>query len=245
MKNRVFQPFKRRYWIRSIMKRLIHLSFDVLTDMQIIGLDNIPKDEPLLVVGNHFSFIDPVAVIHSMPRPIEFLGGITLPNSPSYVTWIPRLWGYVPVYRGSSSRDAITRAKKILDSGGLLGIFPEGGSWAKVLRPARPGAALLAARTGSRILPVGIDGLINVFPFLRKGKRARVTVNIGEPFGPFNIFTRSRADREKLDDVGHTIMRQIAGLIPDDRRGYYSDDPLIREAARGTEIYPWEHASEI
>jgi len=245
MLKQPFQPFKRRYWIRRLMKRMIHLGFDLLTDLQIIGQDNIPPNEPLLVVGNHFSFIDPVVVIHTMPRSIEFLGGKTLPNSPSYISWIPRLWGYVPVYRGSSSRDAIARAKRILDSGGLLGIFPEGGSWAKVLRPPRPGAALLAARTGVRILPLGIDGLVNVFPFLRKGKRAEVTVRIGEPFGPFEGDLRGRADRQKLDEFGHTIMQKIAALIPAQYRGYYSDDPTIREAARGTEIYPWQNVAEI
>ena len=227
------------------MKKLIDLSLPNLADMQIIGMENIPATEPLIVVGNHFSFLDPVAIIHVMTRPIEFLGGKTLPNSPSYVTWIPRLWGYVPVHRGSSSRDAITRAKKILDTGGLLGIFPEGGSWAKVLRPARPGAALIAARTGSRLLPIGIDGLTEMFPSLRKGKRAHITLRIGEPFGPFIESVRNRADRQKMNDVGDVIMRQIAALIPDGQRGCYSNDPSVREAALGTEIYPWEYTAEV
>ena len=39
--------------------------------------------------------------------------------------------------------------------------------------------------------------------------------------------------------MGHIIMRNISPLLPPERRGYYSDDPAIREAARGTEIYPW------
>jgi hypothetical protein len=34
-------------------------------------------------------------------------------------------------------------------------------------------------------------------------------------------------------------MRHIAELIPPEKRGHYSDDPAIREAARGTELYPW------
>jgi len=34
-------------------------------------------------------------------------------------------------------------------------------------------------------------------------------------------------------------MRHIAELIPPEKRGHYSDDPAIREAAMGTEIYPW------
>ena len=56
---------------------------------------------------------------------------------------------------------------------------------------------------------------------------------------------KNRADREKLDDLAHDIMKQIAKLIPEEKRGYYSDDPEIREAARGTEVYPWENVQEV
>jgi hypothetical protein len=41
------------------------------------------------------------------------------------------------------------------------------------------------------------------------------------------------------------MMHQIAQLIPPERRGFYSDDPAVREAARGTEIYPWEGANAL
>ncbi len=34
-------------------------------------------------------------------------------------------------------------------------------------------------------------------------------------------------------------MRHIAVLLPPEKRGHYSDDPVIREAAKGTEMYPW------
>jgi hypothetical protein len=108
-----------------------------------------------------------------------------------------------------------------------------------VLRPARPGTAFLAARTGARLLPMGFDGLIDVFPRLKNGKRAKVRVRIGKPFGPFSATGRGRERRRQLDEIGHTIMRHISELIPPERRGFYSDDPAIREAAKGTEIYPW------
>ena len=39
-------------------------------------------------------------------------------------------------------------------------------------------------------------------------------------------------------------MRHVAELLPPAMRGYYSDDPAIREAARGTEVYPWEDKVE-
>jgi hypothetical protein len=42
-----------------------------------------------------------------------------------------------------------------------------------------------------------------------------------------------------LDEIGHEIMRHIAKLLPPEKRGHYSEDPTIREAAQGTEKYPW------
>jgi hypothetical protein len=39
-------------------------------------------------------------------------------------------------------------------------------------------------------------------------------------------------------------MRKIAELLPPERRGFYSEDPIIREAAKGTEIYPWADEAE-
>ncbi|MBE0697360.1 MAG: 1-acyl-sn-glycerol-3-phosphate acyltransferase, partial [Anaerolineaceae bacterium] len=149
-------------------------------------------------------------------------------------------WGVLPIIRGGSSRDGLLRAQRILEQKGVLAIFPEGGSWATVLRPPRPGAVLLAARTNARILPVGLDGFTEVFPSLGIRRRARVSINIGQPFGPFQLDVRGRSSRQAMDELGHEIMRHIAKLIPPKRHGFYSDDPAIREAAKGSEIYPWE-----
>jgi len=231
-------PFQRRP-IRFILKKMSIPAFALLTRMEINGEENIPMTGPLLVAGNHFSFIDPVAFVRFAPWPIEFVGGAVTPHAPIWTRIIPFLWGYHKLYRGTGSRDALRAAETILKNNGFLGIFPEAGNWATVLRPPRPGTAYLAARTGAPILPVGLDGFTEVFPSLFKGKRAKVTVNIGKPFGPFAATGSGRERRAQLDEIGHEIMRHIAELIPPEKRGHYSDDPAIREAARGTEIYPW------
>lgn len=114
-----------------------------------------------------------------------------------------------------------------------------------MLRPARPGAAFLAARTGVPILPMGFDGVPNVFPRLLRGQRARVTVRIGRPFGPFSATGHGRERREQLERIGHEIMARIADLLPVDKRGRYSPDPNVREAARAFEAYPWDGMPEI
>jgi 1-acyl-sn-glycerol-3-phosphate acyltransferase len=236
--------YPRRRLIRGLLKPLAYAVLSALADMQVLGRENFPKAGPLLVVANHFGFIDVVALVGVTPWPLEFLGGFQMPNAPASLTWIPKLWGYYPVYRGTASRDALRGSEEILAQGGVMGIFPEAGSWASVLRPARPGTAYLAVRTGARLLPIGLDGLTDVFPALRQGRRARATVRVGEPFGPFHATGRGRDRRQQLEDIGHQIMGRIAELIPPERRGYYSDDPAIRAAAQGTEIYPWADAPE-
>jgi len=237
--------YPRRQPIRTVLRGLIRVAFAILTDLHIIGAENVPLEGPLLAVANHFSFIDPVAMIHALPRHVEFVGGFRMPNAPSFVTWLPKLYGYYPVYRGTASRDALRAAESVLNQGGVLGIFPEAGSWTTVLRPARPGAAFLAAQTGAPLLPMGFDGLPDVFPRLRRGRRARVTLRIGRPFGPLHATGRGRERRAQLDALGHTIMQHIAELIPPDKRGYYSTDPAVRAVARGTEEYPWDEAPEL
>lgn len=220
------------------------MAFAVLTDLEIVGQENLPEGGPLLVVANHFSFIDPVAMVRAVPWPLEFVGGFRMPNAPPVLPIIPKIWGYYPVYRGTASRDALRAAEAVLDQNGVLGIFPEAGNWATVLRPARPGAAFLAARSGAPILPLGFGGLLDVFPRIREGKRAHVTLRIGEVFGPFQVEGRGRKRRKRLEEIGHKIMGRIAKLIPPDRRGHYSEDPAIRAAAQGTEIYPWDESPD-
>ncbi len=166
-----------------------------------------------------------------------------MPHAPNIVKFIPALWGYYPLYRGTGARDSLRAAEKILSKGGILGIFPEGGNWAEILRPARPGAAYLATRTGARVLPVGLVGLNDIFP-LKLGKRAKITFRIGKAFGPLKVNGRGRDRRRQLDELGHEIMRKIAELLPEEKRGSYSDDPAIRAAAKEFEAYPWEDKRE-
>lgn len=140
----------------------------------------------LLVVFNHFSFLDPVAIVRALPWPLEFVGRAVTPHAPRWTRFIPFLWGHYKLYRGTGATSALRAAESILKQGGIVAISPEGGNWATVLRPPRPGTAFLSVKTGALFLPVGLDGLTEVFPSLWQGRRARVTVNIGKPFEPFN-----------------------------------------------------------
>ncbi|MBN1877008.1 MAG: 1-acyl-sn-glycerol-3-phosphate acyltransferase, partial [Anaerolineae bacterium] len=117
--------YPRRRVIRVLLRRVAEAVFFALTDFHLVGKENFPQEGPLLVVGNHFSFIDPVAVIRVVPWPVEFVGGFRMPNAPPIVTWIPKVWGYYPVFRGTGARGALGAAEIVLKRGGILGIFPE------------------------------------------------------------------------------------------------------------------------
>ncbi|NPV42221.1 MAG: 1-acyl-sn-glycerol-3-phosphate acyltransferase [Anaerolineae bacterium] len=230
--------------LRRLLQFLARGLLGALTEMEVEGEENFPKSGPLIMVGNHFSFVDPAVFVSIAPWPMDFIGGAVTPHAPKIVQFIPRLWGYLPVYRGTGSTYALKEADRILKSGGVVGIFPEGGSWAQVLRPARPGAALLTATAGAPLLPVGLTGFPKVFSSLKEGKRAKVRIRIGKPFGPFKIFGSRYERRHQLDKIGDEIMSHIAELIPQEEAGLYSKDPKVREAAKGTEYYPWEGIRE-
>lgn len=232
--------YPRHRFQRGIIRGLVHFLFFLLSDFRIEGKENLPKSGPLLLVGNHFSFIDPVSFIRVAPYPLEFIGGNQMPNAPSYLTWLTNTWDVIRVYRGNATLDGLRQAEEVLKQDGVLAIFPEAGNWADVLRPARPGAAFLAARTQAPLLPIGIDGLTDLFPSLRRGKRATIRLRIGKLFGPYTASGRGRKRRQQLEEIGHDIMRHIAPLIPPERRGLYSDNPALVEAARAVSDYPWD-----
>jgi 1-acyl-sn-glycerol-3-phosphate acyltransferase len=235
--------YPRRRPLRWLLQKLSVPALALFARLQVIGQENMPAEGPLLVVANHFSFLDPVAFVRMARWPLEFIGGADFPHAPEAVKFIPKIWGYYPVYRGTGSRYALQAALEILRQKGVLAIFPEGGSWAEVLRPARPGTAWLAAESGARVLPVGLHGLNDVFPW-KPGKRAQVTIRIGKPIGPFQVRGRGRERRRQLEAIGDEIMQHIAELLPAEKRGVYAEDPALRAAAWEVAAYPWDDRVE-
>ena len=234
--------YPRRTLIRSFIKGLISAALWAFTDFELIGEENIPQEGPLIITGNHFSFADSVAILHIAPPAIEMFSGANPAFTPGWAKLLPRLWGVLYVYRGTGSRQAIRDAEYVLNKDGYFGIFPEGGAWAEMIRPARPGTAYLAARTDARILPVGFTGFNDVFP-LRVQNKPKVTIRVGKAYGPVSVSGRGRERREQLDALGDRIMKEIALLLPDHLRGKFSADPAVRERAQEVEDYPWETAS--
>ena len=110
-----------RQIIRRILKWLAKPAFSLVSRLEISGEENLPEHGPLIIVGNHFSFIDPVCFVRLSPWQIEFIGGADMPHAPVATRIIPLLWGYHPLYRGTGAKDSLKAAEGILRRGGVLG----------------------------------------------------------------------------------------------------------------------------
>ena len=230
--------YPRRIVIRWLLRWLTGLAFFLVSDFRVIGRHNIPANGPVLLVANHFHYSDPAVMLWISKRQAEFVGGFRFFVGPRYLHFLPSLWGIITAFRGGYSRQTLQQALSVLEQDGVLAIFPEGGAWASVLRPPRRGSAFLALKAGVPIVPVGIDGVEGLFRSLRP----RITIRIGEPFGPFKSGKEIRERRRQLDEVGDQIMRAIAQLIPQERHGVYSSDARLRAEAMKVAEFPFEQA---
>jgi len=188
------------------------------------GRENIPKEGPLIITTNHFSYIDPIFVIHAVQKPISFLAASDQ-KIKWYFIWAPFIYGFIPTNRKVLAPSTIKHATRALKDNEILGIFPEGTSTSSKLRPAKNGAAYLSALTESRMLPIGVFGLENVWKQLFRGVKPKVTINIGRSFGPF-LLPKNRKKKEGcLLEIGNEAMYRIAALLPKEQRGAFYIKP--------------------
>jgi len=187
------------------------------------GLENVPRDGAVLVVANHCSNLDPLfvgwAVGHRTGRILHFMAKDEMNHWP-LIGFLARSAGVFFVRRGEGDRAAQRLAFELLNEGRMIGVFPEGTrSRDGVLREGRAGAALLAIRTGVRILPVGVAGTHRQFAGWLP-RRNRITIRIGQPFSlpvqPDGL------DRDALRAGTERMMQAIAALLPAEQRGRWA-----------------------
>lgn len=225
-------PYPRKRTRRAFMRGGIRLLARLLLDYKIEGKENLPKNGPLLVVGNHFSFLDTICPIHVTDYPLEFISDAEMPMAPGIVKFLPSAWGTLKIMQGRPNLEAIRAAEAILEQNGILAIFPEGHVHEPPLGKPLPGAAFLALRLGVPIIPIGSYSEDNwdIFGTLtKKRRRARLVTRIGKPFGPLAPKnTDIVPSRDDVKQAGQEIMEQIAKMLPESARG-----PYLQETAGG------------
>lgn len=162
-------------------KRIFNLIFKRYYNVQIIGKEHIPKDEPIIIAGNHKNLFDPCLVFISTDREIHFLAKKECFDNKK-IGWMFKKIGCLPVDRTKVNHKTLKLTLAILKNNGAIGIFPEGtrNKIENLLLPFKPGAIELAQRTNAYIVPFGITGEY-------KFRSKNLKIEFGQPFKVDNI----------------------------------------------------------
>jgi 1-acyl-sn-glycerol-3-phosphate acyltransferase len=191
-----------------------------------IGSENVPGG-PVIVAPNHASFMDHFFTGAFIRRRIQFMAKSQL-FAPGLPSWIFSHGGVFPVRRGSHDEEAFITAYKVLERGGAIGMYCEGGRSrnGQLAAEARPGIGRLALESGAPVVPVAILGSHQV----RNWKRLqfpRVTVQYGKPF-KFPVVEQST--REQQQEVADYILDRIREMHSDlERLGHKAALRAARE----------------
>ncbi|MGQ0434751.1 MAG: HAD-IB family hydrolase [Microthrixaceae bacterium] len=200
------------------------------------GTNNIPETGPAIVVGNHRSYFDPLAMAMMLAkrgRPVRFLGKKEVFDAP-IIGQLAKAVGGIRVERGTGSDEPLAAAALALEAGEVVSLMPEGtiprgpAFFDPVLK-GRWGAAKLAAMTGAPVIPVGLWGTEKVWPrserlpnLLAIRNPPSVRIRVGKPVEGLT--------GESPDADTKKIMKAISALLPAEARKKrsFTDEELAR-----------------
>ena len=185
--------------VHAFLKPLI----DFLHPCEVRGMENLP-DEPVVLCPNHSSWWDPILVISVLRRdyPLRVMAKKQLFGIPVLKTFLRKL-GVFPVDRGNSDIGALKNSIQGLKEGWSLMLFPEGTRVKKGRKVTiKAGAAMIAIRSGVRMVPVYIGTTKRLFH--------KIPIIFGKPYTP--VYTGRRGTAEEYQTNAEEIMRQAYEL---------------------------------
>jgi putative phosphoserine phosphatase/1-acylglycerol-3-phosphate O-acyltransferase len=202
----------------------------------IAGVEHIPAEGAAIVVGNHRSYFDPMAMAVALAkrgRPVRFLGKKEVFDAP-IVGQLAKAMGGIRVERGTGSDEPLAAAALALEMGELValmpqGTIPRGPAFFEPTLKGRWGAARLAAMTGAPVIPVGLWGTEKVWPrserlpnLLALRHPPKIRIRVGPPVEGLT--------GESPDADTKRIMKAITKLLPSQARKKHT--PTREELAR-------------
>jgi 1-acyl-sn-glycerol-3-phosphate acyltransferase len=192
----------------------VRMALTRLFDLSAHGVEHLPARGPYIVAANHHNYLDGLVLGATVPAPIAFLVMPRVYRATPLHPWFHRRVGSIPLELARPDVGALRRALGTLESGGVVGIFPEGPfSVRGRLERGLPGVALLAIRSGVPVVPAGIAGTYEALD----GRRWYVPRRrpLAVRFGPARRFPRDGAPhRDVRAAVTRRIMDDIAALLP-------------------------------
>ncbi|MCE0522193.1 MAG: 1-acyl-sn-glycerol-3-phosphate acyltransferase [Methylacidiphilales bacterium] len=179
------------------------------------GMELVPKTGPALLLSNHISHFDPPYMAAKFPRVIHFMADKPLVDLP--VVGKMMVAGHVfPIDRTKTDRGALRTAMARLESGNIVGIFPEKGIRHK--KTSVLGGAELPIGTASLwkmmdvpVIPMVIIGTDQLYALKNYPRRPRIFLRVGKVLPPDR-----NASREDLRDRVAAAWRELfAGMMRD------------------------------
>lgn len=187
---------------KGIVKGAIYLWCKIYYRVEIKGLENIPKDEPLIFCGNHRTYLDPPLIVVTAKRDMRFLAKEELAKNP-FLNFLGKVFEAILVKRDEKDVTAIKESLKALKNGQCIALFPEGTrNGLEKGEKVKDGVAFFAVRSGAKVLPCGIKGGTK--------EHRQVTITYGKPLD-YSQYKGSR-DKEVLEKITNEIMETIMEL---------------------------------
>lgn len=208
------------------------------------GLENIPADGPAILVGNHRSYFDPLAIgwaLAQAGRPVRFLGKKEVFDAPVVGQMVTALGG-IRVERGTGSDEPLKAAAEALSAGEAValmpqGTIPRGRAFFDPELKGRWGAAKLAALSNAPVIPIGLWGTEKVWP--RSSRTPDVTAIGHPPTVRIRVGPPVELGYRSPDADTKAIMAALVDLLPAEARVHR--EPTPEELAKSM---PSGHSSD-
>jgi 1-acyl-sn-glycerol-3-phosphate acyltransferase len=196
---------------RAILSPIFSFCWRIETE----GLDNIPAEGGAILCPNHISVLDSFFIPSVLPRRVTYVGKAEYMDSWKTKHLFPAM-GMIPIDRsgGDAAQAALDAASRVLERGELFGIYPEGTrSRDGRLHKGHTGPARLALRNRVPIIPVGVQGTVEIMPpdapMPRPFRKARI--RFGRPIDVTRYLDRAD-DRLVLRQIIDEVMYEIREL---------------------------------
>jgi long-chain acyl-CoA synthetase len=200
-----------------IFCRLAGFAARLLLKLRITGVEDIPRECPLIICSNHASYLDALLIAAALPFPVFcrlfFLSAKKYMRTPRQ-RWFAQLVRGIAIDAGANSSGALRLAAAGLEKGLILCVFPEGHrSIDGSLLPFHNGPSILAREQSIPILPVGITGTQRVWG--RGSARIRlspVEVRFGTPIDPASSPNHEQLTLRLQEAVGKLLKSPVDAL---------------------------------
>lgn len=189
----------------SFARALLIPVFFLFYNYRVTGRENVPRNGAYIACANHYSAIDPIFVGISLPHRMYFMAKVELFKN-KLLGALMRGLGAFPIKRGEADIKSIKTSLKLLGSGKVLALFPEGTRNKTSETVAEPGIAMLAVKSKVPVVPVAIISSYKLF--------RRTKVIIGKPIELTEYYDKKLFNDDYLK-ISLDIMNKINELKRD------------------------------